>query len=910
MALPFPPPEGRSSSVQRRAAPATTWGFPPPIPSNAPQRSTPLRSRSHPRPNAAYRFSSPGRPFYESPMTIASLPPTTPQQISGASAGHSRGGAPMVYGSQSPWVGGSPYSSNQVNPPQGAMIPMDVSAPIGSFVAPTQRSRKRANTFVANDPWGSSNVSKIPQMDTIPEGMTFDDIPVARPSLSAPTPIQVPAFIPSSPESSQGSPPPQQRPPSEPPHSTSVHDWNPPHIPMPPPPPSGIPPPVPAGMYDTSWYAGYPTPPQMVYPAGWGEHANQQHATGWGHPAYGLPPQQPIPWSYAASPAHHPFSTPVSQVWPGYVPPPQPTEPTSWQTPYKVPWAASGPVYYVPTFIQPSRPTSQSKSTSQKLVEFFGDRLPRQVYLHLLLRLPALYFGRVARIFEDADLTLPEIKKMALETASEGRMDIQDFETHATMPPQYKKLKDTWEAFIDSVMREWKTLNIISVLLLSAILTLLQIDAAAADPVTRHLALFSLICSLISLLFGCMYIVRFGSMRKTYRAAEWALEAKKTKTVIWWNVWVLLAMPVVWLTWSIILYIACIMTFIWRTGPPDASPPSTISAHGLLVTRTMLSFVLFIGIIYACLVLATFRRYGGAMDRAWKARIDGWLEETALSPQAPPYSIQDVHHSPRYRQERQPLGTPRPSPDPAPVVVETTTESYQRSSGSPFIPPLSTPFIPPLPTPPNGSTPENDRESFRLRDESSFRNTQSDTRLDPTRPIPPGETMPTSVGWGVQPSPYSGGILKPWPTYPYPYQVYSPSAGVTPTPWAGPLPLPQEDPRKTESSHGPPLHKEHVRFKSPVVSPPGERSNHNVAEGSRSSTPDRPRDESTNRRYSSGWGLSPYPSLGGDLPASPPRSVGRMEEIDISPPDHNAVYPDPAGEAPLERIQEDSENKE
>lgn len=56
----------------------------------------------------------------------------------------------------------------------------------------------------------------------------------------------------------------------------------------------------------------------------------------------------------------------------------------------------------------------------------------------------------------------------------------------------------------------------------SAILTILQISTAASDPVTRYAALFSLICSLISLLFGCMYIIRFGTMRKTYTAVEWA----------------------------------------------------------------------------------------------------------------------------------------------------------------------------------------------------------------------------------------------------------------------------------------------------------------------------------------------------------------------------------------------------
>ena len=54
-------------------------------------------------------------------------------------------------------------------------------------------------------------------------------------------------------------------------------------------------------------------------------------------------------------------------------------------------------------------------------------------------------------------------------------------------------------------------------------MTILQIESAADDPLARYTALFSLMCALISLLFGCMYIIRFGSMRKSYKAAEWAL---------------------------------------------------------------------------------------------------------------------------------------------------------------------------------------------------------------------------------------------------------------------------------------------------------------------------------------------------------------------------------------------------
>jgi hypothetical protein len=43
---------------------------------------------------------------------------------------------------------------------------------------------------------------------------------------------------------------------------------------------------------------------------------------------------------------------------------------------------------------------------------FIVDTLPRQVYLNFLLYLPAMYFSRVARIFEDAEVSKQEIERM------------------------------------------------------------------------------------------------------------------------------------------------------------------------------------------------------------------------------------------------------------------------------------------------------------------------------------------------------------------------------------------------------------------------------------------------------------------------------------------------------------------
>ena len=109
---------------------------------------------------------------------------------------------------------------------------------------------------------------------------------------------------------------------------------------------------------------------------------------------------------------------------------------------------------------------------STYILVFFIDTIPRQVYLHLMLRLPSLYFSRVTRIFEDAEMSMPEIKKMALEAASQWKDPVRHLKKGIIFEPQaishpHADLQNSWQSFIDSLMREWKTLNIVSVLLLS-----------------------------------------------------------------------------------------------------------------------------------------------------------------------------------------------------------------------------------------------------------------------------------------------------------------------------------------------------------------------------------------------------------------------------------------------------------
>jgi len=122
-----------------------------------------------------------------------------------------------------------------------------------------------------------------------------------------------------------------------------------------------------------------------------------------------------------------------------------------------------------------SRPSMYSQSSHRRrdfpvrayVLAFIFDTLPRQIYLHFLLRLPHLYFSRVSRIFEEAEITMPKIKQGILETAA-YRKDYPESTMCFELPTvQFGNLEMTWQYFIDSLMQEWQTLNIISVLLLS-----------------------------------------------------------------------------------------------------------------------------------------------------------------------------------------------------------------------------------------------------------------------------------------------------------------------------------------------------------------------------------------------------------------------------------------------------------
>lgn len=279
-------------------------------------------------------------------------------------------------------------------------------------------------------------------------------------------------------------------------------------------------------------------------------------------------------------------------------------------------------------------PKDRIRKHIQRARDFLTDTLPRQVYLHLMLRLPSLYFSRIARLFEDADVSQPDIDRLlrACQTSNRARdrrarmspipqttgvyhhdhgLPFSEDWNTTNVGPALVRFKNSWELFIDSLLREWKTLNIVSALLLSAILSMFQNQEMAYDPLVRTTALLSLTCALMSLLYGCVYIVRFATMKSMYKATRWAQETQRTTTFILWNVWVMLALPGVWLAWSMIFFIASILAFVWRSGSTtDPTTPSPLSPSAAIGPRVLVSVFFILGIIYFGAIVKTLQGYG------------------------------------------------------------------------------------------------------------------------------------------------------------------------------------------------------------------------------------------------------------------------------------------------------------
>jgi hypothetical protein len=79
----------------------------------------------------------------------------------------------------------------------------------------------------------------------------------------------------------------------------------------------------------------------------------------------------------------------------------------------------------------------------------------------------------------------------------------------------------------------------------------------------------------------------------------------------------LLALPGIWLAWSVLAFLVAIMAFVWRTGARGETHPALLWTQEF-GPRVAITCQLLLGLVYLALVIRTFRSYG---ESGRKARV-------------------------------------------------------------------------------------------------------------------------------------------------------------------------------------------------------------------------------------------------------------------------------------------------
>ncbi|TFK64187.1 hypothetical protein BDN72DRAFT_846849 [Pluteus cervinus] len=123
-----------------------------------------------------------------------------------------------------------------------------------------------------------------------------------------------------------------------------------------------------------------------------------------------------------------------------------------------------------------------------------------------------------------------------------------------------------WGRLQTKLKSEWYVGNIVAVCLLFANANLLRIHDVSSQQATRTATLMSLLSALFSFMSGCANTVfLLPSVQKIY---ETALERARHPKIMFWNLWVLITLPFLHLTWAVIQFSYVIFTYLFTEAGP------------------------------------------------------------------------------------------------------------------------------------------------------------------------------------------------------------------------------------------------------------------------------------------------------------------------------------------------------
>ncbi|KAJ7132651.1 hypothetical protein C8R46DRAFT_1235606 [Mycena filopes] len=156
----------------------------------------------------------------------------------------------------------------------------------------------------------------------------------------------------------------------------------------------------------------------------------------------------------------------------------------------------------------------------------------------------------------------------------------------------------------------WEDLCLILIILHEASLyTTMQIQGVILDPVILTIVEMSTVCLFFGTIYSSILIIVFKKLAKVSKGVVWIQEAKQTSRNTVWNAWILMSLPLSWISWGVFYFAIFIMTFLWRSGntsSPEEGPRQSQAQE--YVPRVLTSSTYILGVLYLVLTVYTVRK--------------------------------------------------------------------------------------------------------------------------------------------------------------------------------------------------------------------------------------------------------------------------------------------------------------
>ncbi|KAJ7239291.1 hypothetical protein C8J57DRAFT_1372809 [Mycena rebaudengoi] len=161
-------------------------------------------------------------------------------------------------------------------------------------------------------------------------------------------------------------------------------------------------------------------------------------------------------------------------------------------------------------------------------------------------------------------------------------------------------------------INEWTYIGGIALVISSLLVAMFQVPSSGNDPIVHTLALLSVVCLCAGAGYAATLVMTFGRLETVAERRLWIRQATRAMTQnSFWNPWIMLAMPLAWISWGVFYGVVLIGAFIWRDGatnePDENSRLSPHQAYGPKVVETLI-YVVSLG--YFGLMVRTVRGIG------------------------------------------------------------------------------------------------------------------------------------------------------------------------------------------------------------------------------------------------------------------------------------------------------------